>query len=62
MTTSQLVHKNNRLVQAFRLFKKRYLATGKKPNFKKFLPDILYRTMRLEGEEITKKEAQALFR
>ena len=35
---------------------------GKKPDVKKLLPEVVYRTMRLEGEQITRKEAQALFK
>lgn len=62
MTTFQLVRKNKGLLTAFKRYKKRYLNVGKKPNITKFLPEILYRTMRLEGEKITRKEAQALFK
>jgi len=54
--------KNNGLISVFKSYRSRYLASGKKPNNKKFFPDILYRTMRLEGEKITKKEAKALFK
>lgn len=53
---------NKRLVQAFRRYSKRYLFVGKKPNVKKLFPEDLYSTMRLEGENISKKEAQTLFR
>ncbi len=60
--TTQLVNKNKGLLKAFRRYNKRYLAVGKKPDVKKFFPEIVYRTMRLEGEKITKKEARALFR
>ena len=61
MTVIQLV-KDKSLLKAFKRFNKRYLNVAKKPDVKKFLPEILYRTMRLEGEKITKKQAQALFR
>lgn len=60
--TTQLVGKNKGLLKAFRRYNKRYLAAGKKVNVKKLLPDDLYSTMRLEGEKITKKEAQILFK
>ena len=60
--TTQLVNKNKGLLRAFKHYNKRYLAVGKKPDVKKFFPEIVYRTMRLEGEKITKKEAKALFR
>ncbi len=62
MTTITLVNKNKGLLSAFKRYQKRYLTVGKKPNVKKSLPEILFRTMRLEGEKITRKEAQALFR
>ncbi len=62
MTSVQLVNKNKSLIQAFRTFKKRYLNIGKKPDLRKFLPEVVYRTMRLEGEQITRKEARALFK
>ncbi len=62
MTSIQLVNKNKSLIQAFRTFKKRYLNIGKKPNVKNLLPEVVYRTMRLEGEQITRKEARALFK
>lgn len=62
MTSIQLVNKNKTLIQAFRNFKKRYLNMGKKPNIKNLLPEVVYRTMRLEGEQITRKEARALFK
>lgn len=62
MTKVQLLNKNKGLIEAFKKYKKRYLSVGKRPNVKKFLPEIVYRTMRLEGEQITRKEAQALFR
>lgn len=61
MTTVQLI-KDKSLLKAFKRFNKRYLNMAKKPDVRKFLPEILYRTMRLEGEKITKKQAQALFR
>lgn len=62
MTSLQLVHKDKGLVKAFKRYQKRYLNVGKKPDVQKFLPKDLYSTMRLEGEKITKKEAQILFR
>lgn len=62
MTTLQLVQQNQELVKAFRTYRKRYLSVGKKPNLTKFLPEVVYRTMRLEGEKITRKQAQALFK
>lgn len=61
MTTVQ-INKNKGLIQAFKTFKKRYLNMGKKPNIKKFLPEDLYHTMRLEGEKISRKQARALYR
>lgn len=54
--------KDQSLLKAFKRFNKRFLSMAKKPDVRKFLPEILYRTMRLEGEKITKKQAQALFR
>lgn len=60
--TAQVLQKNKGLLQAFRKYKERYIAVGKMPDLKKFLPEIVYRTMRLEGEKITRKEAQALFK
>lgn len=62
MTVIQLVQKDKGLIQAFKRFRERYLSVGKKLNLKKFLPEIIYRTMRLEGEQITRKEARALFK
>jgi len=62
MTSTQLVSQNKDLIQAFKNFKKRYLTVGKKPDIKKFLPEDLYQTMRLEGEKISRKQARALFR
>lgn len=61
MTITQLVQKKRGLLNAFKSYHKRYLSVGKKPNVKKLLPDDLYSTMKLEGEKITKKEAQALY-
>ena len=60
--TAKVVQKNKSLLSAFKKYKERYLNTGKKPDITKFLPEVLYRTMRLEGEKITRKEAQALFK
>lgn len=62
MTVTALVQKNEGLIKAFQRYSKRYLSVGKKPDVKKLLPEDLYSTMRLEGEKVTKKEAQALFR
>lgn len=62
MTVIQLVNKDKGLIKAFRRFNERYLSVGKKPDLKKFLPEILFRTMRLEGEKTTRKQARALFR
>lgn len=62
MTSIQFVNKNRGLVQAFRTFKERYLNVGKKPDLKKFLPEDVYHTMRLEGEKISRKQAQSLFK
>lgn len=59
--TAKIVQKNKSLLQAFKEYRERYFNLGKKPNIKKLLPEVLYRTMRLEGEKITRKEAQALF-
>lgn len=61
MTALQLVRKNKGLIKAFHSYQKRYLNVGKKPDVTKLLPEVLYRTMRLEGELITRKQAQALF-
>lgn len=60
--TEQVLRKNETLLKAFRRYQRRYLNVGKKPDIKKFLPEVLYRTMRLEGEKITRKEAEALFK
>ena len=62
MTNIQLVNKNKGLVQAFRTFRERYLNVGKKPDLKKFLPEDIYHTMRLEGEKISRKQAQTIFK
>lgn len=59
--TRQLVSKKKRLVEAFKKYQERYLAKGKKPNITKLLPEVLFRTMKLEGEKITRKQAKALF-
>lgn len=52
------VRRNSSLIKAFRRYKQRYMNSGKKPNVRKFFPEILFRTTRLEGEKITKKEAK----
>ena len=62
MASIQLRNQNKDLIKAFKRYKKRYLSLGKKPNIKKLLPDDLYHTMRLEGEMITRKEVQSLFK
>lgn len=62
MNTLQLIRKNKNLIKAFKRYQERYLNVGKKPDFKKFLPEDLYHTMRLEGEKVTRKEVQALFK
>lgn len=51
--------KNNGLLAAFIKYQKR---SKKKTNWSKVLPEIVYRTMRLEGEHITRREAKGLFR
>lgn len=61
MTSIQLHNKHKKLLQAFKSYQKRYLNVGKKPDITKLLPNDLYHTMRLEGEQISKKQAQALF-
>jgi len=60
--TKQTVIKNEGLVKAFKKYQERYLVMGKKANISKFLPEVLFRTMRLEDDPITRKEAKALFR
>lgn len=62
MTTFQLVQRSQKLLKAFRRYQKRYFSLGKKPDIKKLLPEDLYSTMRLEGEKVTRKETQALFK
>lgn len=62
MTPMQIRKKHKRLVKAFARYKKRYLDTGEKPDIRKQLPEMLYHTMRLEGEKITRKEAYDLFK
>lgn len=49
-------------MQAFKVFKKRFLNIGKKPDIKNLLPEDLYHTMRLEGEKISRKQARALYK
>jgi hypothetical protein len=60
--TAQIVRKNTGLLKAFGEYKKRFLNVGKKPNITKLLPEVLFRTMRLEGEKVTRKEARSLFK
>lgn len=62
MTVVQLVQKDSGLIQAFKRYQKRYLSLGKKPNVKKLLAEDIYSTMRLEGEKVTRKAIQALFK
>lgn len=62
MTVIQLVQKDKGLVKAFQSYQKRYLSVGKKPDVKKLFPEDLYSTMKLEGEKVTKKEAQILYK
>ncbi|MBI2330305.1 hypothetical protein HYU94_02865 [Candidatus Daviesbacteria bacterium] len=60
--TAVQINKNKGLIQAFKTFKKRYLNMDKKPDLRKFLPENVYQTMRLEGEKISRKQVQSLFR
>lgn len=60
--TAQVIRRNKGLLKAFSTYKKRYLNVGKKPNLTKLLPEVLFRTMRLEGEKITRKESLDLFK
>lgn len=62
MNTLQLIRKNKGLLKAFKRYRKRYINVGKKPDIKRFLPDDLYHTMRLEGEKVTRGQVQALFK
>lgn len=62
MTTVELVQNDKGLIKAFKRYQKLYLSVGKRPNVKKLFPQDLYSTMRLEGEKITKRAAQALFK
>ena len=62
MTAVQLVQKDKGLIKAFQSYQKRYVAMGKKLDLKNLLPEIVYRTMRLEGEQITRKEVKALYK
>ena len=62
MNTLQSVQKNKGLIKAFKSYQKRYLNVGKKPNITKLLPEDLYHTMRLEGEKISRKQVQALYK
>jgi len=60
--TVKKMKKNKRLVSAFKKYQKRSGSRAKKMSWKNFLPEIIFRTMRLEGEQITRKESKALFR
>lgn len=62
MSILALIRKNKGLVKAFKKYQERYLNVGKKPDITKSFPEIVYRTMRLEGEKITRKQAQTLFK
>ena len=55
--TKQTIQQNKGLLNAF----KRYLSIGK-INIKKLFPEDLYSTMRLEGEKVTRKQTQALYK
>jgi hypothetical protein len=46
----------------YKRYHERYLIIGKKPNIAKFLPEVLFRTMKLKDMAITRKEARTLFR
>lgn len=60
--TKQTVIKNQGLLRAFKKYQERYLAMDKKPNIAKFLPEVLFRTIKLEDDPITRKQAKALFK
>lgn len=62
MSILQSVRKNKGLIKAFKKYQERYLNVDKKPDIKRLLPEDLYHTMRLEGEEITRRQAYALFK
>lgn len=57
-----IIQKNKNLIQAFKVYQKRYLSMGKMPNIAKLLPEVVFRTMRLEGEPITRKEVKTLYK
>lgn len=60
--TIQTVIKNQGLIKAFKRYQKRYLTMNKKPNIAKLLPEVLFRTIKLENDPITRKQAKALFK
>lgn len=60
--TVKTIQKNKNLIQAFKVYRKRYLSMGKMPNITKLLPEVVFRTMRLEGESITRKEVKTLYK
>lgn len=60
--TTKRIQKNRGLLKAFKKYQKRSNSHEKKLGWMNFLPEIVFRTMRLEGESITRKEAKALFR
>lgn len=62
MTSTKRNNRNQGLLQAFKQYQKRYLAVGKKPNLFQLFPEIILRTMRLEGEKVSRKQVQSLFR
>lgn len=63
MKNKQSFSANNKgLIQAFKVFKKRFLSMGKKPDIKDLLPEDLYHTMRLEGENVSRKQVQSLYK
>ncbi len=58
--TIRKVQNDKALLEAFARYQMKK-SRGVKFDFRKFFPEIVYRTMRLEGEHITRQEAQALF-
>lgn len=61
MTNIHLLNKHKELLQAFKSYQERYINVGKKPDITKLFSNDLYHTMRLEGEQISKKQVQAIF-
>lgn len=62
MTVLQLVQKDKGLLKAFKRFQKRYLNMAKRADVRKLIPEVVYRTMRLEGEKITRRKVSMLFK